>query len=143
MYHVCFTLIISCHSMVIQSLNQHAHLFQFKVIRYLCQDDCCRILMCATVSSYGPYELKFSHILVMNCTKGISPLMLVSWIMQEIKCYVCKQNDHLCCADFSDNYPNELTCYNCAQSGHTGLVSSNVEKSISPTICLLVLVAGD
>ncbi|GJN04562.1 hypothetical protein PR202_ga22122 [Eleusine coracana subsp. coracana] len=49
--------------------------------------------------------------------------------MQEIKCYVCKQNGHLCCADFLDNYSKELTCYNCAQSGHTGLVI-NSEPSI-------------
>jgi hypothetical protein len=64
-------------------------------------------------------------VLIINCTEELSSLMPVTWIMQEIKCYVCKQTGHLCCADFSDNYPKELTCYNCAQSGHTGLVSSN------------------
>ncbi|GJN25315.1 hypothetical protein PR202_gb13127 [Eleusine coracana subsp. coracana] len=59
--------------------------------------------------------------------------------MQEIKCYVCKQNGHLCCADFSDNYSKELTCYNCAQSGHAGLGCAKQRRETSavttPTVC--------
>ena len=44
-------------------------------------------------------------------------------IMQQIRCYVCNQNGHLCCFDVADNCPKQISCYNCAKSGHSGLVS--------------------
>eukprot|EP00257_Ricinus_communis_P027883 XP_025015297.1 cellular nucleic acid-binding protein [Ricinus communis] len=43
--------------------------------------------------------------------------------LKEIQCYVCKKFGHLCCHDFPDLYPTELSCYNCGQSGHLGSVS--------------------
>lgn len=41
---------------------------------------------------------------------------------QEIQCYICKSFGHLCCADFADPGPGELSCYRCGQLGHNGLV---------------------
>uniref|UniRef100_A0A0E0BKG8 CCHC-type domain-containing protein n=1 Tax=Oryza glumipatula TaxID=40148 RepID=A0A0E0BKG8_9ORYZ len=58
---------------------------------------------------------------------------------QEIKCYVCNQKGHLCCADFSDICPKEVSCYNCAQPGHTGLGCAKQRREAStaatPTLC--------
>ncbi|CAM0873825.1 unnamed protein product [Alopecurus aequalis] len=59
--------------------------------------------------------------------------------VKEIKCYVCKQNGHLCCTDFSDSRGKEITCYNCAQSGHSGLGCAKQRRETSvattPTLC--------
>lgn len=58
--------------------------------------------------------------------------------VKEIKCYVCKQNGHLCCADLSDNCPKEVSCYNCAQSGHIGLGCAKRRENsaaTNPTKC--------
>lgn len=59
--------------------------------------------------------------------------------VKEIKCYVCKQNGHLCCTDFSDSLAKEVTCYNCAQSGHSGLGCAKQRRETSvvttPTLC--------
>ncbi|KAF8395508.1 hypothetical protein HHK36_019456 [Tetracentron sinense] len=43
--------------------------------------------------------------------------------LKEIQCYICKTFGHLCCVDFLDTGPREASCYNCGQSGHTGLAS--------------------
>ena len=74
------------------------------------------LLQAATLSSLSP------RFFLENCKGAHCPSC---WTMQEIKCYVCKQNGHLCCTDFSDSRAKEVTCYNCAQSGHSGLVSFN------------------
>ncbi|KAL5204420.1 hypothetical protein ABZP36_009291 [Zizania latifolia] len=59
--------------------------------------------------------------------------------VKEIKCYVCNQKGHLCCADFSDFCPKEVSCYNCAQPGHTGLGCAKQRREAStlatPTLC--------
>ncbi|XP_058196219.1 uncharacterized protein LOC131312475 isoform X2 [Rhododendron vialii] len=41
--------------------------------------------------------------------------------LKEIQCYICDSFGHLCCADFADNGPGELSCYRCGQLGHNGL----------------------
>ncbi|CAL5428407.1 unnamed protein product [Camellia sinensis] len=41
--------------------------------------------------------------------------------LKEIQCYICKNFGHLCCADFTDTGPRELSCYRCGLLGHSGL----------------------
>ncbi|RLM69148.1 zinc finger CCHC domain-containing protein 7-like [Panicum miliaceum] len=53
-----------------------------------------------------------------GCTNGYPPDDI-----EQIRCYVCNQNGHLCCFDVADNCPKQISCYNCAKSGHSGLAS--------------------
>ncbi|XP_042405816.1 protein air1-like [Zingiber officinale] len=53
---------------------------------------------------------------ISSCRNDYSPDDL-----KEIQCYVCKKYGHLCCANLMDTSPREVFCYNCAQTGHTGL----------------------
>ncbi|KAK1270746.1 hypothetical protein QJS04_geneDACA012966 [Acorus gramineus] len=41
--------------------------------------------------------------------------------LKEIQCYVCDRFGHLCCVNNLDMGPYEISCYNCGQSGHSGL----------------------
>ncbi|TKW01293.1 hypothetical protein SEVIR_8G169966v4 [Setaria viridis] len=54
--------------------------------------------------------------------------------MQQIRCYMCNQNGHLCCFDFSDNSPKQISCYNCAKSGHSGLGCAKQRRETSAVI---------
>ncbi|KAJ4963148.1 hypothetical protein NE237_023087 [Protea cynaroides] len=59
--------------------------------------------------------------------------------LKEIQCYTCKNFGHFCCTGFIDTGPRLVSCYNCGQSGHTGLgcAKSRGETSgaWSPTVC--------
>ncbi|XP_058086803.1 uncharacterized protein LOC131233940 [Magnolia sinica] len=59
--------------------------------------------------------------------------------LKAIQCYICKNFGHLCCVDIVDTGPREVSCFNCGQSGHTGLgcAKPRGEKSaaVSPTLC--------
>ncbi|RLM58444.1 zinc finger CCHC domain-containing protein 7-like [Panicum miliaceum] len=41
------------------------------------------------------------------------------------------KNGHLCCFDVADNCPKQISCYNCAKSGHSGLFHRSKGKSSS------------
>ncbi|KAL6527890.1 hypothetical protein OROMI_029701 [Orobanche minor] len=41
--------------------------------------------------------------------------------IKEIQCYICRKFGHLCCVNYSDPGPAEVSCYRCGLSGHTGL----------------------
>ncbi|XXG65363.1 hypothetical protein AAC387_Pa05g3081 [Persea americana] len=58
--------------------------------------------------------------------------------MKRTQCYVCKSFGHLCCQNFIDTGPREIPCYNCGQSGHTGIgcTKPHGERSAAlPTLC--------
>ncbi|XP_058105763.1 uncharacterized protein LOC131249171 [Magnolia sinica] len=59
--------------------------------------------------------------------------------LEEIQCYICKKFGHLCCANIIDAGSREVSCYNCGQSGHTGLgcakVRGEMNDAVSPTLC--------
>ncbi|XP_059459747.1 uncharacterized protein LOC132189174 isoform X2 [Corylus avellana] len=40
--------------------------------------------------------------------------------LKKIQCYMCNSFGHLCCVDFLDMHPRQLSCYTCGQSGHPG-----------------------
>uniref|UniRef100_A0A1D1YP00 Gag-Pol polyprotein n=1 Tax=Anthurium amnicola TaxID=1678845 RepID=A0A1D1YP00_9ARAE len=50
-----------------------------------------------------------------SCGKSFHPDDL-----KKIQCYVCKGFGHFCCVDFIDTVPEEVSCYNCGDSGHSG-----------------------
>ncbi|KAI3867032.1 hypothetical protein MKW98_000245 [Papaver atlanticum] len=60
--------------------------------------------------------------------------------LKEIQCYICKMFGHLCCVDFMDTGTRVVSCYNCGQSGHTGLGCAKRRGDTSggvatPTLC--------
>ncbi|PKA62127.1 Cold shock protein 1 [Apostasia shenzhenica] len=59
--------------------------------------------------------------------------------LKGIQCYICQKFGHLCCIDYKDNGSRELSCYNCAQSGHTGQGCAKHHRedhfASHPTLC--------
>ncbi|PWA39961.1 zinc finger, CCHC-type [Artemisia annua] len=50
-----------------------------------------------------------------SCKNKYSPSDL-----KEIQCYICKCFGHLCCVNYIDEGPLEVSCYRCGQLGHSG-----------------------
>ncbi|GAB2274500.1 hypothetical protein Dimus_009268 [Dionaea muscipula] len=61
--------------------------------------------------------------------------------LKEIQCYVCKSYGHLCCANYFDSTPGEVSCYKCGQTGHTGpecrTSQSDATAVASPSLCFM------
>ncbi|KAB1203821.1 hypothetical protein CJ030_MR8G005085 [Morella rubra] len=77
-------------------------------------------------SAYSPDDLKWKGAFQTDSWNPSSVWLLYSrYCGQEMKCYVCNNFGHLCCADFPDMGPREVSCCSCGQSGHLG---SNLEK---------------
>ncbi|KAF2299870.1 hypothetical protein GH714_005162 [Hevea brasiliensis] len=53
--------------------------------------------------------------------------------LKEIQCYICKSYGHLCCVNFVDNIPIEVSCYKCGELGHTGLECLSLHKEATTT----------
>ncbi|XP_022872238.1 protein AIR1-like isoform X1 [Olea europaea var. sylvestris] len=41
--------------------------------------------------------------------------------LKEMQCYICQKFGHLCCVNYTDLTPREVSCYRCGLLGHTGL----------------------
>lgn len=67
----------------------------------------------------------FGH-LMFSCSRDYDPDDL-----KDIQCYVCKTPGHLCCVNSLDPVPAEISCYNCGQSGHTGLGCAKQRGEVS------------
>nr|GEV62771.1 zinc finger, CCHC-type [Tanacetum cinerariifolium] len=50
-----------------------------------------------------------------SCKNKYSPSDL-----KEIQCYICKCFGHLCCVNYIDEGPTEVSCYRCGQLDHSG-----------------------
>ncbi|KAI3723552.1 hypothetical protein L2E82_35206 [Cichorium intybus] len=50
-----------------------------------------------------------------SCKSAYSPDDL-----KEIQCYVCKCFGHLCCVNYTDAGPTDVSCYRCGHLGHNG-----------------------
>ncbi|KAJ3697473.1 hypothetical protein LUZ61_001178 [Rhynchospora tenuis] len=59
--------------------------------------------------------------------------------MKEIQCYVCKREGHLCCTVAPDSSSNVVSCYNCAELGHTGTGCAKPRREngtvVPPILC--------
>ncbi|EEF34811.1 cellular nucleic acid binding protein, putative [Ricinus communis] len=53
--------------------------------------------------------------------------------LKEIQCYICKNGGHLCCVNFVDNSPREVSCYKCGELGHTGSECSSLHDEATTT----------
>ncbi|KAJ4791124.1 Zinc knuckle (CCHC-type) family protein isoform 1 [Rhynchospora pubera] len=57
----------------------------------------------------------------------------------EIQCYVCKREEHLCCTVAPDSSPKVVSCYNCAELGHTGAGCAKPRREngtvVPPILC--------
>lgn len=41
--------------------------------------------------------------------------------LKNVQCYVCNELGHICCGNYTDTSPAIASCYNCGESGHSGL----------------------
>eukprot|EP00249_Psilotum_nudum_P021061 c27955_g1_i1 orf=123-1574(+) len=60
------------------------------------------------------------------CYRGYKPDDL-----KMIQCYVCKSYGHLCCVDIVDSSPRQISCYNCGETGHSGVGCAKSRTTIN------------
>lgn len=53
--------------------------------------------------------------------------------LKNIQCYVCQRFGHLCCVKCRDPGPQEVSCYRCGLSGHTGLACTGSRMDTNGT----------
>ncbi|XP_024534510.1 uncharacterized protein LOC112347622 [Selaginella moellendorffii] len=54
--------------------------------------------------------------------------------LEAIQCYVCKKFGHLCCLDGLGDAPRLASCYNCGDTGHSGMACTRTRgNSFPPT----------
>ncbi|XP_057977027.1 uncharacterized protein LOC131164052 isoform X7 [Malania oleifera] len=71
------------------------------------EEDCVTSQICLRCGDSG-HDL-------MSCGNNYS-----SHDLRKIQCYMCKSFGHLCCANFPELDPCQVTCYNCGLPGHVG-----------------------
>ncbi|XP_068651228.1 uncharacterized protein [Aristolochia californica] len=63
--------------------------------------------------------------------------------LKDIKCYICRNYGHLCCADIVDTDCVEVSCYNCGQSGHSGSGCAKLRGETSGTAAFTCFKCGE
>ncbi|CAA6653762.1 unnamed protein product [Spirodela intermedia] len=63
------------------------------------------------------------------------------FLFAENQCYVCKGFGHFCCAEFAVNSPRKISCYNCGDSGHSGVGCAKPRGEptidVAPKLCYI------